>query len=69
MAVWFTTERAKVGPVFGFIDKFEGLGIFFDTYPNARHTVSSWLKKRDSNSIYSRILTPEHLIISIHFLM
>ncbi|RIA79906.1 legume-like lectin family-domain-containing protein [Glomus cerebriforme] len=37
MAVWFTTERAKVGPVFGFIDKFEGLGIFFDTYANARH--------------------------------
>ncbi|CAB4378169.1 hypothetical protein RhiirA1_409752 [Rhizophagus irregularis] len=37
MAVWFTSERAKVGPVFGFIDKFEGLGIFFDTYANARH--------------------------------
>jgi hypothetical protein len=44
MAVWFTTERAKVGPVFGFIDKFEGLGIFFDTYANARHPVSGWSK-------------------------
>ncbi|CAJ0871218.1 10681_t:CDS:10 [Entrophospora sp. SA101] len=40
MAVWFTTERAKPGPVFGFIDKFEGLGIFFDTYPNAKHSHS-----------------------------
>jgi len=40
MAVWFTTERAQVGPVFGFIDKFEGLGIFFDTYANSRHTHS-----------------------------
>ncbi|GBC05348.1 hypothetical protein RclHR1_06190007 [Rhizophagus clarus] len=37
MAVWFTSERAKVGPVFGFIDRFEGLGIFFDTYANSRH--------------------------------
>ncbi|CAG8442179.1 3319_t:CDS:2, partial [Acaulospora colombiana] len=36
MAVWFTTDRAKPGPVFGFIDKFEGLGIFFDTYANSR---------------------------------
>ncbi|CAG8466577.1 7191_t:CDS:2, partial [Acaulospora morrowiae] len=38
MAVWFTTDRAKPGPVFGFIDKFEGLGIFFDTYANSRHS-------------------------------
>ncbi|CAG8541791.1 12075_t:CDS:2 [Dentiscutata heterogama] len=40
MAVWFTTDRAKPGPVFGFIDKFEGLGIFFDTYANSRQSLS-----------------------------
>ncbi|CAI2175447.1 1155_t:CDS:2 [Funneliformis geosporum] len=40
MAIWLTTERAKVGPVFGFIDKFEGLGIFFDTYANSRQSHS-----------------------------
>ncbi|CAG8746708.1 3054_t:CDS:2 [Gigaspora margarita] len=40
MAVWFTTDRAKPGPVFGFIDKFEGLGIFFDTYANSRQSHS-----------------------------
>ncbi|OLL24655.1 L-type lectin-like domain-containing protein [Neolecta irregularis DAH-3] len=35
-AMWITKERAVQGPVFGFIDKFEGLGIFFDTYKNSR---------------------------------
>ncbi|RHZ63320.1 hypothetical protein Glove_330g18 [Diversispora epigaea] len=40
MAVWLTTDRAKSGPVFGFIDKFEGLGIFFDTYANSRQAHS-----------------------------
>ncbi|CAG8604664.1 6984_t:CDS:2 [Funneliformis mosseae] len=38
MAIWLASERAKAGPVFGFIDKFEGLGIFFDTYPNVRQS-------------------------------
>ncbi len=52
MAVWFTTERAKVGPVFGFVDKFEGLGIFFDTYANSRHSGVSILVK---NTIHSLI--------------
>ncbi|EPQ55311.1 hypothetical protein GLOTRDRAFT_76675 [Gloeophyllum trabeum ATCC 11539] len=40
MAVWLTKDRAQPGPVFGSIDKFEGLGIFLDTYANARHSYS-----------------------------
>ncbi|KAF9148973.1 hypothetical protein BG015_009265 [Linnemannia schmuckeri] len=39
-AVWFTKERAEQGPVFGNRDRFEGLGIFFDTYANGRHSHS-----------------------------
>ncbi|KAF9903937.1 hypothetical protein BX616_001479, partial [Lobosporangium transversale] len=39
-AVWLTKERAEPGPVFGNRDNFEGLGIFFDTYANARQTHS-----------------------------
>ncbi|KAF1988060.1 hypothetical protein K402DRAFT_453232 [Aulographum hederae CBS 113979] len=35
-ALWVTKERAQQGSVFGFKDKFEGLGIFFDTYKNNR---------------------------------
>ena len=34
--MWLTKERAQPGPVFGSIDKFEGLGVFFDTYKNNR---------------------------------
>ncbi|KAF8932930.1 concanavalin A-like lectin/glucanase domain-containing protein [Dissophora ornata] len=34
-AVWLTKERAEPGPVFGNRDRFEGLGIFFDTYANS----------------------------------
>lgn len=34
--MWLTKDRAKVGPVFGAADKFEGLGLFFDTYKNNR---------------------------------
>ncbi|KAJ3534261.1 hypothetical protein NM688_g7163 [Phlebia brevispora] len=37
MAIWLTVDRAQPGPVFGSIDKFTGLGIFLDTYANARH--------------------------------
>ncbi|KAG0308672.1 hypothetical protein BGZ98_007245 [Dissophora globulifera] len=33
-AMWLTKERAEPGPVFGNRDRFEGLGIFFDTYAN-----------------------------------
>lgn len=36
MAIWLTKERAQGGPVFGSKDKFEGLGIFIDTYKNDR---------------------------------
>lgn len=39
-AMWITKERAKPGPVFGSVDYFEGLGLFFDTYPNTRHGYS-----------------------------
>lgn len=40
MAVWLTQDRAKPGPVFGSINYFTGLGLFFDTYPNSRHPYS-----------------------------
>ena len=36
MAIWITKQRASAGPVFGSVDNFEGLGIFFDTYKNNR---------------------------------
>jgi mannose-binding lectin 2 len=35
-AMWLTKQRATPGEVFGSVDKFEGLGIFFDTYKNNR---------------------------------
>ncbi|KAG6811053.1 hypothetical protein H0H92_009177 [Tricholoma furcatifolium] len=38
LAVWLTKERKVEGPVFGNKDKFEGLGIFLDTYANGRHS-------------------------------
>jgi mannose-binding lectin 2 len=34
--MWLTKQRATPGPVFGSVDQFEGLGIFFDTYKNNR---------------------------------
>ncbi|KAL1985071.1 hypothetical protein VTN96DRAFT_8306 [Rasamsonia emersonii] len=39
-AIWLTKERATQGPVFGSTDKFEGFGIFFDTYKNNRPGVA-----------------------------
>ncbi|KIW02137.1 hypothetical protein, variant 1 [Verruconis gallopava] len=36
MAMWLTKQRAQGGRVFGFQDRFEGLGIFIDTYKNNR---------------------------------
>ncbi|KAL1935182.1 hypothetical protein VTP01DRAFT_4322 [Rhizomucor pusillus] len=36
MALWLTKQRATIGPVFGSVDRFEGLGVFFDTYDNER---------------------------------
>ncbi|KAK4696397.1 hypothetical protein P7C70_g8387, partial [Phenoliferia sp. Uapishka_3] len=38
MAVWLTKSRAGMGPVFGSTDYWDGLGIFFDTYANSRHS-------------------------------
>lgn len=35
-AMWVTKQRGQMGPVFGNTDKFEGLGIFVDTYKNNR---------------------------------
>ncbi|OAK97009.1 vesicular integral-membrane protein VIP36 precursor [Phaeosphaeriaceae sp. SRC1lsM3a] len=35
-AMWLTKQRAQPGNVFGHTDKFEGLGVFFDTYKNNR---------------------------------
>ncbi|KAF9047557.1 legume-like lectin family-domain-containing protein [Panaeolus papilionaceus] len=40
LAMWLTTDRAVPGPVFGSKDEFTGLGIFLDTYANARHGYS-----------------------------
>ncbi|ESK97235.1 mannose er-golgi intermediate compartment [Moniliophthora roreri MCA 2997] len=40
MAIWLTKERTEPGPIFGNRDQFNGLGIFLDTYANARHTFS-----------------------------
>lgn len=35
-AMWITRQRGQVGPVFGSTDRFEGLGVFVDTYKNNR---------------------------------
>jgi mannose-binding lectin 2 len=40
LAIWITKGRAEPGPVFGNTDKFDGLGIFLDTYANSRHPYS-----------------------------
>ncbi|KAJ3158983.1 hypothetical protein HDU86_002152 [Geranomyces michiganensis] len=40
LAFWYTTEKDTTGPVFGSKDKFDGLGVFFDTYANGRHHFS-----------------------------
>lgn len=37
--VWLTKQRMLPGPVFGSVDRFDGLGIFFDTYDNERSHV------------------------------
>lgn len=39
-ALWLTKQRATQGPVFGSTDRFEGLGIFVDTYKNNRPGIS-----------------------------
>ncbi|OZJ06551.1 hypothetical protein BZG36_00522 [Bifiguratus adelaidae] len=42
MAMWISKQRAQQGKVFGSIDNFEGLGIFFDTYANNRRSPHSF---------------------------
>jgi mannose-binding lectin 2 len=39
-AFFYASDRAILGPVFGSKDYFNGLGVFFDTYPNSRHKYS-----------------------------
>jgi len=34
---WVTSDRMIQGPIYGGKDKFNGLGIFFDTYSNSQH--------------------------------
>ncbi|KAI9501555.1 legume-like lectin, partial [Coemansia spiralis] len=41
MGFFVTKERASAGPVFGNRDYFNGLGVFFDTYPNGKHDFST----------------------------
>lgn len=38
LAFWLTKDRMQIGPVFGNMNQFTGLGIFVDTYPNADKT-------------------------------
>lgn len=40
MAMWLTTTSGEMGPVFGNKDRFNGLGIFIDTYKNGRPDVT-----------------------------
>ncbi|ORX99778.1 hypothetical protein K493DRAFT_313074 [Basidiobolus meristosporus CBS 931.73] len=39
-AFWATTNDPQTGPVFGSVDRFDGLGLFFDTYANSKHSYS-----------------------------
>lgn len=32
--MWFTTEQGLDGPVYGAADKWNGVGIFFDSFDN-----------------------------------
>lgn len=36
MALWIVTHKGEGGEVFGSSDRFQGLGVFFDTYKNNR---------------------------------
>ena len=36
--MWLTQGRNKEGEVFGSVNNFKGLGVFFDTYANSRHS-------------------------------
>ncbi|KAK0154837.1 VIP36-like protein [Merluccius polli] len=45
MAIWYTKERMKKGPVFGNKDNFTGLGVFVDTYPNEEKYLEAQKKR------------------------
>jgi len=56
-ALWVTKERAQPGNVFGHVDRFEGLGVFFDTYKNNRPGVVFpyvMAMMGDGNTMYDR---------------
>jgi len=46
MAIWYTRERMKHGPVFGNKDFFAGLAVIIDTYSNhnGEHNVNKLLR-------------------------
>lgn len=55
--MWLTKQRGVAGPVFGSVDSFEGLGIFFDTYKNNRPgTVFPYVMAMvgDGNKVYDK---------------
>ncbi|KAG5461982.1 MAG: legume-like lectin family-domain-containing protein, partial [Olpidium bornovanus] len=47
LAFWYTKDRGQEGPIFGSKDKWDGVGIFFDTYDEKA--------KRNSPLVYSVI--------------
>jgi hypothetical protein len=47
MAFWFTKEPGSIGPVFGNIDKWDGLGIMFDTWDNDRYVIEYKITEDD----------------------
>ncbi|BFZ54858.1 hypothetical protein PYCC9005_001895 [Savitreella phatthalungensis] len=57
MAMWLTQGRAKLGPAMGNEDRFDGLGIFFDTYRNGRRDVGFpyvTAMLGDGNTVYDK---------------
>ncbi|KAF8870896.1 concanavalin A-like lectin/glucanase domain-containing protein [Infundibulicybe gibba] len=64
MAIWLTTERTQPGPVFGNQDKFNGLGIFLDTYANSRHSYAFPRSIGDCSANYRRTNVATKLKIS-----
>jgi len=50
MAFWYSQTPGQMGPVFGSIDNFVGLGVFLDTFDNDG--------KRDNPSVYA-VFNPE----------
>ncbi|XP_042250918.1 lectin, mannose-binding 2-like a isoform X1 [Thunnus maccoyii] len=45
LAIWYTKERMRKGPVFGNVDNFTGLGVFVDTYPNEEKHIEAQKKR------------------------